>query len=138
MLSALFVFAFFTLNMANGQPQNYTITEAPYYGDAYDGSEKVSGTQITETKWNSNKVQIKVTWHLVGVTSGARYEARFILNNMTHNMDNGVYNMTHTFHFFGKRDNVPMGYGQTTGHVTITPNGETTVDFHNVRWINFY
>jgi len=72
----------------------------------------VYGLQITETKWNSSKVEIKVTWHLLGVTSVASYDARFILNNMTH-----------TFHFFGKRDNVPMGYGQ---------------DFHNVRWINFY
>jgi len=138
LLSSLIVFAFFTLNVANAQPNNYTRTEAPYFGWAYDGSEGVSGIQITETKWNSNKIQIKVTWHLVGDISGAHYEAGFIRNEITHNMEDGVYNNTLTFHFFGKRDNVPMGYGQATGHVTITPDGKTTVDFNNSRWIHFY
>ncbi|MFO7851083.1 MAG: hypothetical protein ACQERS_02725 [Bacteroidota bacterium] len=137
-LSALFVIALLTFNLAIGQPKNYTITEEPYYGWAYDGSEMVSGIQITETKWNKNKVQVKVTWHLVGETSGANYEAGFIENNIIHDLNNGVYNQTYTFHFFGKKDNVPMGYGQATGHVTINPDGITKVDFYDIRWINFY
>ncbi len=138
-LSALFVIALFTFNMAIGQPKNYTITEEyVYYDWAYDGSEPVSGIQITETIWNKNKAQMKVTWHLVGDISGAHFEAGFIANDIIHDLNNGVYNETHTFHFFGKKDNVPMGYGQATGHVTINPDGITKVDFYDIRWINFY
>ena len=126
----------FSINLANAQPKNYSISVDDYTGIAYCGTEVVKGTQTTEVKWNKNTAHVKVHWSLIGQESGANYEAGFVRNTV--NIDNGPNGAlvgNFRFRFKAKRNNVPLGHGHMKGHLTINANGDVTVDYFDAEWI---
>lgn len=105
----------------------------PFFGTAACGSESVSGTWTHEWKWwEGTRYLVKISFSLVGETSGAHYEARAIQNNMFIDMPGEGGNGTYISTFHVKRNGVPIAIWHVTYHYTVNPDGELTSEIENI------
>ena len=117
---------------AQGKKTAWTIT-GPFTGVAACGSERVIGTVTYEWKWwEGQRYLLKISYSLVGETSGAHYEARAIENNMVIDMPGAGSNGTWITTFHVKRNGVPTGLWHITYHYTVNPDGELSTEVVNV------
>jgi hypothetical protein len=134
-LSFLITIALFTINLANAQPKNYSIITEPYTGPDFCGTETVAGTRTTEMRWNKNMLQIKVSWCLVGQTTGYQYEPRGKeIHILVDNCPNGTSVQKLLINFHVRRNNEPWGYGHLNLQVTTNANGDITAEFLDQEW----
>ena len=130
------IMAIFILLLANGNaqsPKTSSTSTTPYTGIAFCGTEVVKGTVTNEWKvWPDSRWQRKITWSLIGQTSGATYEAFAVVNNIFNDMPEEGWNGTFTRTFHVKRNGIPVGMMHVTSHETWTPDGDFTAEVYNL------
>lgn len=134
-LIVLSVFGFLAVNVTIAQSKNKDFGESTMYVDdgvAFCGTETVKGTVTMEWKRTTPSwYQIRRHWSLIGVESGAHYEADGMEHKRLELKPNGKKIGNYTMHFFVKRDNVPVGIMHDNYHIIVGDDEEVIIENDN-------